>query len=88
MITEDSCSFCHDHAVYKQFRGVMLDEEESLHIAAALGNKKVRYCVIFLLPLIIDGEMMLALRIIGRHASCTFVSYPRQNHYYRNTDSW
>ena len=41
MLTQDSCAFYKDHAVYSQFNGVVLDEEEGLHIAEALGSKKV-----------------------------------------------
>ncbi|KAH7103635.1 class II aldolase/adducin domain-containing protein [Auriculariales sp. MPI-PUGE-AT-0066] len=40
MLTQDSCAFYQDHVVYTQFRGVVLDEEEGIAIAAALGNKK------------------------------------------------
>jgi len=40
MITQDSCAFYKDHAVYKQFRGVVLDEEEGRNIMQALGSKK------------------------------------------------
>ena len=34
-----------DHAVYKQFGGVVLDEQEGQHIVKAMGNKKVRLCL-------------------------------------------
>jgi len=40
MITQDSCQFYKDHAVYTQFKGVVLDKEEGKHIAKALGSKK------------------------------------------------
>ncbi|KAL5476375.1 hypothetical protein ACEPAI_3475 [Sanghuangporus weigelae] len=40
MITQDSCAFYKDHAVYKQFNGVVLAEEEGKNIAETLGNKK------------------------------------------------
>jgi ribulose-5-phosphate 4-epimerase/fuculose-1-phosphate aldolase len=40
MLTQDSCAFYNDHAVYSQFRGVVLDAEEGQHIAEALGSKK------------------------------------------------
>ncbi|KAH8102914.1 class II aldolase/adducin domain-containing protein [Cristinia sonorae] len=40
MLTQDSCAFYKDHAVYKTFGGVVLDEEEGKHIADTLGNKK------------------------------------------------
>jgi len=40
IITQDSCAFYKDHAVYTQFRGVVLDSEEGQHIAQALGSKK------------------------------------------------
>ncbi|TBU35767.1 class II aldolase/adducin domain-containing protein [Dichomitus squalens] len=40
MITQDSCAFYEDHAVYTQYGGVVLDEEEGQHIVKALGNKK------------------------------------------------
>lgn len=39
-ITQDSCSFHNDHAVYNSFKGVVLAEEEGKNIAKALGNKK------------------------------------------------
>ena len=59
MITQDTCAFYQDHAVYKQFRGVVLDKEEGVHIAAALGNKKVRCYVLLVLPAMIDLEMSM-----------------------------
>ncbi|KAH9946355.1 class II aldolase/adducin domain-containing protein [Epithele typhae] len=40
MITQDSCVFYKDHAVYKQFGGVVLDEEEGQRIVQTLGAKK------------------------------------------------
>ncbi|EJD04715.1 arad-like aldolase/epimerase [Fomitiporia mediterranea MF3/22] len=40
MITQDSCAFYKDHAVYKQFNGVVLAEEEGGRIAETLQNKK------------------------------------------------
>ncbi|EPQ58358.1 arad-like aldolase/epimerase [Gloeophyllum trabeum ATCC 11539] len=40
IITQDSCAFYNDHAVYTQFNGLVLDKEEGAHIATALGNKK------------------------------------------------
>ncbi|KAH8106848.1 class II aldolase/adducin domain-containing protein [Cristinia sonorae] len=40
IITQDSCAFYKDHAVYTSFGGVVLDEEEGKHIAEVLGNKK------------------------------------------------
>lgn len=42
MLTQDACAFYKDHAVYRQFNGVVLEEEEGVHIAQALGIKKVR----------------------------------------------
>ncbi|KAI5845835.1 class II aldolase/adducin N-terminal [Morchella snyderi] len=41
MITQDSCSFYNDHVIYRNFKGVVLDEEEGMNIAEALGDKKV-----------------------------------------------
>lgn len=41
MVTQDSLKFYKDHAVYHQFRGVVLDTEEGERIAEVLGNKKV-----------------------------------------------
>jgi len=38
--TQDSCVFYKDHDVYKQFKGIVLDEEEGSNIATALGPKK------------------------------------------------
>jgi len=39
-ITQDSCAFYNDLAVYNSFRGVVLAEEEGRSIASALGDKK------------------------------------------------
>lgn len=39
-ITQDSCAFHNDHAVYRQFNGVVLAEEEGKNIAHCLGNRK------------------------------------------------
>ena len=41
MITQDACAFYNDHAVYRQFNGVVLAEEEGQRIAECLGPKKV-----------------------------------------------
>lgn len=40
IITQDSCAFYNDHAVYSQFKGIVLDKEEGENIAKAIGNKK------------------------------------------------
>ncbi|THH31137.1 hypothetical protein EUX98_g3044 [Antrodiella citrinella] len=40
IITQDSCAFYKDHALYASFGGVVLDEEEGKHIAQAIGSKK------------------------------------------------
>lgn len=40
MLTQDSLRFYKDHAVYPQFGGVVLDEEEGRRIAEHLGDKK------------------------------------------------
>ncbi|KAJ5919827.1 hypothetical protein N7454_009662 [Penicillium verhagenii] len=40
IISQDSCAFYNDHAVHKQFRGVVLEEDEGSLIAETLGNKK------------------------------------------------
>ncbi|TBU35766.1 class II aldolase/adducin domain-containing protein [Dichomitus squalens] len=40
MITQDACAFYEDHAVFTQYGGPVLDEEEGHHIVQALGNKK------------------------------------------------
>lgn len=40
MITQDSCAFYNDLAHYSSFRGIVLDEDEGLEIANALGSKK------------------------------------------------
>jgi len=37
MITQDRCAFYDSHAVYSNFRGVVLGEEEGEEVAAALG---------------------------------------------------
>ena len=39
-ITQDSCSFHNDIALYSSFRGIVLAAEEGLAIASALGPKK------------------------------------------------
>ncbi|KAI1283904.1 class II aldolase/adducin domain protein [Xylaria sp. FL0933] len=40
MLTQDACRFYKSHGVYRNFRGVVVDEEEGRRIAAALGNGK------------------------------------------------
>ncbi|KIW66163.1 hypothetical protein PV04_08364 [Phialophora macrospora] len=40
IITQDSCAFYNDLAVYRQFKGVVLAKEEGENIARAIGNKK------------------------------------------------
>lgn len=39
-ITQDSCAFHEDHAVYESFNGVVLAEEEGHNIARCVGGKK------------------------------------------------
>ncbi|WP_440969668.1 class II aldolase/adducin family protein [Peribacillus frigoritolerans] len=39
-ITQDSCNFYNDHALYNDYRGIVLETEEGDRIATALGNKK------------------------------------------------
>lgn len=39
-ITQDSCAFYNDIALYSSFRGIVLAEDEGIAIAAALGQKK------------------------------------------------
>ncbi|KAG2095133.1 class II aldolase/adducin domain-containing protein [Suillus discolor] len=39
-LTQDSCAFYEDHALYSEFRGIVDDPEEGLAIANALGSKK------------------------------------------------
>jgi ribulose-5-phosphate 4-epimerase/fuculose-1-phosphate aldolase len=39
-ITQDSCAFHNDIALYASFRGIVLAEDEGIAIAAALGQKK------------------------------------------------
>jgi ribulose-5-phosphate 4-epimerase/fuculose-1-phosphate aldolase len=39
-LTQDACAFYQDHALFDDFRGVVLDTEEGARIAAALGNNK------------------------------------------------
>ncbi|KAJ6450799.1 class II aldolase/adducin domain-containing protein [Mycena sanguinolenta] len=39
-ISQDACAFYEDHALYKQYNGIVLDEVEGLAIAEALGSKK------------------------------------------------
>ncbi|KAK0477356.1 arad-like aldolase/epimerase [Armillaria novae-zelandiae] len=40
MISQDSCAFYNDHAVYTDYRGIALDAEEGEAIAKALGPHK------------------------------------------------
>ena len=40
MLSQDSCAFYNDIAIYRQFNGAVLAKEEGEHIAAALGKKK------------------------------------------------
>jgi len=40
MLSQDTCTFYDDHALYNQFNGIVLDEQEGIDIAKALGNKK------------------------------------------------
>lgn len=40
IITQDSCLFYKDHAVYDNFGGVVFEAEEGRNIAKALGDKK------------------------------------------------
>lgn len=40
IITQDSCAFYNDLAVYRQFKGVVLAKEEGENIAKAIGNRK------------------------------------------------
>ncbi|MFE2374794.1 class II aldolase/adducin family protein [Streptomyces sp. NPDC059398] len=39
-ITQESCAFYEDHALYDSYTGVVVDEEEGGRIAAALGDRK------------------------------------------------
>ncbi|KAI0315560.1 class II aldolase/adducin N-terminal, partial [Amylostereum chailletii] len=39
-ISQDSCAFYDDHALYSQYEGVVADAEEGRAIAKALGSKK------------------------------------------------
>ncbi|MFI6058820.1 class II aldolase/adducin family protein [Streptomyces sp. NPDC051286] len=39
-ITQESCAFYEDHAVYQAYTGVVVDEDEGCRIAAALGTRK------------------------------------------------
>ncbi|MDI3257091.1 MAG: class II aldolase/adducin family protein [Kyrpidia sp.] len=39
-ITQDACVFYEDHALFDDFTGAVLDEEEGLRIARTLGNNK------------------------------------------------
>ncbi|MGY4916631.1 class II aldolase/adducin family protein [Streptomyces sp. 900116325] len=39
-ITQESCAFYEDHAVYQAYTGVVVDEEEGRRVAAALGARK------------------------------------------------
>ncbi|MUG95547.1 class II aldolase/adducin family protein [Scytonema sp. UIC 10036] len=39
-LTQDSCAFYEDHAVFDDYTGVVLDPKEGKRIAEALGNKK------------------------------------------------
>ncbi len=39
-LTQDSCKFYNDHAVFDDFTGVVLEESEGARLAAALGQSK------------------------------------------------
>lgn len=39
-LTQESCAFYEDHALYDAYTGVVVDEEEGRRIAAALGGRK------------------------------------------------
>lgn len=39
-LTQDACAFYADHALFNDYRGVVLDTSEGKRIAEALGNKK------------------------------------------------
>ncbi|THA69211.1 class II aldolase/adducin family protein [Streptomyces sp. A0958] len=39
-ITQESCAFYEDHALYDAYTGVVVDEDEGCRIAAALGGRK------------------------------------------------
>jgi ribulose-5-phosphate 4-epimerase/fuculose-1-phosphate aldolase len=39
-LTQDSCAFYEDHALFDDFRGVVLDTDEGARIAHALGERK------------------------------------------------
>jgi ribulose-5-phosphate 4-epimerase/fuculose-1-phosphate aldolase len=39
-LTQDSCAFYEDHALFDPFTGVVLDENEGVRLAATLGQKK------------------------------------------------
>lgn len=40
IITQDSCAFYNDIALYNSFKGIVLVADEGIAIAKALGNKK------------------------------------------------
>lgn len=40
MLTQDSCAFYNDHAVYQDFGGVVIEIDEGVKVAKALGNQK------------------------------------------------
>ncbi|EXJ70205.1 uncharacterized protein A1O5_06273 [Cladophialophora psammophila CBS 110553] len=40
IISQDACAFYNDHAVYRQFNGIVLAEEEGRNIAKAIGKGK------------------------------------------------
>ena len=40
IITQDSCAFYKDHAVYRQFKGIVMSEEEGANVASAIGSRK------------------------------------------------
>lgn len=40
MITQDALRFYKSHSVYRDFRGIVLDREEGVRIAASLGSGK------------------------------------------------
>jgi Class II Aldolase and Adducin N-terminal domain len=58
-ITQDSCAFFEDHAVFIGYTGVVYDDSEGERIAKTLGNKKA--CILQNHGLLTVGECLLLI---------------------------
>jgi ribulose-5-phosphate 4-epimerase/fuculose-1-phosphate aldolase len=52
-LTQDSCAFYEDHAVFSEFSGIVLDTSEGEKIAEALGPRKAVILRVLLVPAVL-----------------------------------